>query len=471
MLHLCSKKNFHSFEVIARESGDCMHVTLAADEAHGEHVPVTEVYGRSEVACRALDACTRTAFTALQPVPGQVHILQAPAGSGKTTCNIDLAKQQSTPTLLLAFNAAAIADGKLRTSGNPSVVWQTIDSMVWKLYSPTEAKTELDDLPSFSSTVFNMLTPTAPGEDEIESMQADLIQAFRTASSDALTGPALVLYNTALEGKWWCFESLRVRALHDERWPGLFEQFPLICVDEAQDLALVLFLLMKRLHTEHCFVYTLDANQKIYSFMRCINIQTELDYASVPYTLWQLYLTFRHGQSVCNLVSADKDTAIFSSLTAPITEVVHMQDEDVWGESHTFIVSSWRNALLVADKLMNAGITVCFPEEKQKELKKAAEATTWTKHDATLFRHTNKAFVADVMSRVQDDGDVFISTVHGAKGLQWPAVRVGRCVYDIKGSKQGKDSDSEAKRYVAMTRAMHRLMLPAPKTLKRARKH
>lgn len=455
-----------SIPVRVRSSNSIVYVH--SDPAGSIHC--TDVDGINEASFRFLDKITRQTFVDIVPQPGTVNIIEAPAGSGKTTMNIktliNYTQKTGKKSNLLAFNTAAVNDATVKINGADGVHTSTIDAMIWKLFKPTQEMTELSDALSVSKMA-NSLMDEPVYQEQVEDMIDDLIYACDSGDDSTLYGDAEILYTKGMNGEWWCYPLLRLRALQQvQAWQALFNDYGLIIVDEAQDIGPIIMKLLKLLHEQHAMVYTLDPSQKIYSFLGCVNVLEEID----EFTHWRLHLTFRHGQSVCDYIYHEKisDRRVFSGSADRVTTIQQINDDTDIPEQHTLIVTSWRNCIAAADTLLNNGKTVCIDPVKHKDLLGMASNSGWTKENGKLFKFVPKHFVRDCMERINtvppEKCDVFITTIHGAKGLEYGRVRISKCVLTKRGGNSADETDDHlSKVYVALTRVIYALYLPIMK--------
>lgn len=438
-------------------------------------VHVTDIVGTQEAACRFLDAVARRAFTTQDLCVGSVDVIQAAAGSGKSTANIKLAQhlldtKQILKALIVAFNRQAVIDGSSKTAADPRITWKTLDSLVYELYKQQIGNiecTDLDDVPSIAQMGSRVLGMPLY-EHEAEKLQYKLSNACQTGDASKLVGDALTLYNKGMQGHWWCYSLLRLRAQNNPNWTVLLQDYPIVFVDEAQDINGAMFALLQKLHSAHHMVYTMDTSQKLYGFMNCINI---LHNANFKYKLWRFYLTYRHGYRICEYVNDRCLSAhhTYPAENTPDTQISYIHEDDIVTGSHTVILISWRNILTLADKYLLAGRKVRIDEEKRKELLAASQSKAWTKFDRSLFKQMNRAYVEDIVSRMQTDDteraddEIYLTTVHGYKGLEAEVVRVMACVTRAEPKSNSSLSDVEHCIYVAVTRVKSRLYLPGKK--------
>ena len=462
---------------------------------------VTDVEADDEAACRMLDRLARQAFVA-QPYQIGIHVLQAPAGSGKTQCNIALATRmadEGKSPLLLTYNKAARADGARRTAADPRLAWRTIDSMVSAVIGE-EQRGEGPEVDLQRSSAVQALAcrilQRAVDSDEASMLREELNAAVTTGSCSAGSADCKTLFEAGLQGRWWCYAMLRVRAVLHSGWEGVMADYDVILVDEAQDMCQQMIALLKRLHGTKMIVYTRDKAQQIYSFLGCEDIVRHL--LPDQYRAWNLYTTFRHGQAVCALVNEQGLPVLptYAAEGAPETAIIRVPAATALQCGHTLLLCTWAEILLQADSLMNAGRTVCLDSDKREELLTRAQAPD---AEDSLFKRLNPAFVTDIVQRTlpqtlrgasaePSDSDaeasdaeasnavgsetghsdaapsgggaadlanaIFISTVHSFKGCEAAVIRLGPCVL--------KHSCKEL-RYVAYTRASTVLVLPQGK--------
>ena len=434
----------------------------------GGTIHVTEVEAYKEEACKYLDALTRAEFSNIENNKGDVHLLVAPAGSGKTTCNINLARNfihkfPDKKVLLLAFNRCAVEDGKERTKDDGNIVWKTIDSIVWNLFKDefeNKDAVDLDDPFSISKMANAVLDyPVYP--EEVDEYQYALNSACNSGNPSGLVGDARLLYDAGLRGEWWSFSMLRIRACTNPMWKSMFRNYELICVDESQDLNVVMLRLLFSLHSTKTMIYTGDPSQKLYDFMGCVDVTTQLKKGE--FKLWKLYITFRYGKSLCEWVN-DRNLPRYATFPADgldDTSIEHTADDDIVQGKHVCIVSTWKDALHLADSMILKGRNAFIDEDKQSELREAANNKGYTKHNRSLFKKTSKEFVLDVINRMTKDCEnvIFITTIHGYKGLEASVVRVMRSVYERRNNMS--ILEYEKRLYVAVTRAKSKLVLPS----------
>lgn len=449
----------------------------AQETVHVSHLNATE-----EASVRMLDAVTRTAFPLIPYNVNTVHILSACAGAGKTTANINLAKNliaenPLSKVAILTFNKCAQIDGSSRTKGIESIAWRTIDSVIWDLYKHELEETDVIETADAASvrTMAQKILNKPVTIHDIEVYLKQLDSACTTGNGTLLHGDARLLYEAGLRGEWWSYAVLRVRALTNSDWVTSMDSYDCIMVDEGQDLNPIMIELLKLLHPHHMMVYTRDKAQKIYSFMLCEDITEHLPPDS--YTSWQLYLTFRYGMTLCNLINRKQlaDCVIFPHSSVSDTTVHQIEDEYIIPGPHVYLVSTWKAILEKADKLLNAGRAVGIDAEKKTSMLTAAAQKEWSRYDAYLFKHMGKHRVIDILSRCISEGDelsaqrgnitepagiVVLTTIFGYKGLEGDVIRISRCVLQ---QRDGAD-DFKERLYVAMTRAKKRLYVPSEKT-------
>ncbi|KAG5183031.1 P-loop containing nucleoside triphosphate hydrolase protein [Tribonema minus] len=459
--------------VIGRSTGGPSETPVAVLQFHA-----TELLAEGEEAARVLDAAARETFPKMDTAKGKYHVLQAPAGGGKTSsvCSLCRAQRAARPdkaVLVLVFNRCAALEGSLRTTDDPGIVWRTLDSFLHEVFVHElreELRADAGD-PGSVADLCARLLGTAPEHEELRSLSKDLQKALNEGRSDGLTGKALRLFRCAERGEWFDFSTLRMRARGDPRWQAAVADYDTIVVDEAQDMNVVMLDLISEVKEQHMIVFAMDAGQKLYGFMGCRDVTTLLPRDS--YVLWTLYLTFRYGSAVCDFVNALRlcRAPTCPALGAPDTAVVSTRSATAVQEPHVALFATWADALQAADRYLAAGRRVSMDSAKREEMLTALrspEANATSCQQA--FRRIGKAGVARILHAVGDCGDkvkddVRLSTVHGFKGLEAGAVVVAANVIDANGS---FTSSQKARAYVAVTRSTLRLYLlerrkrPAP---------
>jgi hypothetical protein len=433
---------------------------------------VTELMPGCDDSALFIDGFTRLAFAAIVFKVNTIHMLAAPAGSGKTESVKNLGVSLITAdtnhrVMVLTFNRAAQADGQKRTAGHERIYWRTIDSVIGRLYKTETKASECVNLrDEFSvKAMADRVLGHAVALREVKQFKKKLERACETNITTELHGTANALFEAGLRGRWWSYSLLRIRALSNPAWRTSMQPFGTIVVDEAQDVNLVMAQLIAQLHSSHMVVYVRDLSQKIYSFMNCVDIAEHLE---EPYTAWSLYVTFRFGQRLCDYIEEHglSSTRAFPAPGTPDTQIEYIDDADIIAGPHTVIMSGWEEILKCAEVYMSEGRKVYIDEDKKLELLKAARSSAPSVFD-WLFRKIPKSRIMTTLMQIEDDTDtaddlVILMTLWGAKGLQWSVVRVWRSVIE-------KDDGDDYKRryYVSVTRAMDTLYLPPTETLKR----
>lgn len=91
----------------------------------------------------------QSAIIDLVPVAGDTVLINACAGSGKTTCLVEFCKRQTDPILYVAFGKSDAQEASERLRPFPNVEVRTFDSIVQEKYNPPVAFTS----PYFTSSI------------------------------------------------------------------------------------------------------------------------------------------------------------------------------------------------------------------------------------------------------------------------------------------------------------------------------
>lgn len=434
--------------------------TLQVLPAENGTIHVGEVTATEEAAVRFLDAHTRACFTH-QPWSISVQLLNAPAGSGKTRSNIELAAhltQSGQRVKMLAFSRNAQEDGQRRTQ-NENVVWQTIDSCVWQILPEQELQVDLSSATKVQEAVATVLGLTL-SLTEVDQWRKDLDKACSTGDESRLGGTAAAMFEAGLRGRWWCFALLRVRALRSpELWTAAMVQFTTVIVDESQDLNPVMISLLLLLRPTHMLIFTRDCQQKIFGFNGCEDVASHLSAAGIEVTRWQLYLTFRHGRAVCDYLNEHQLSACttFPADGLHETALTYAEPSYILPGQHMVLLKWWCDILRLADRYLNAGRAVRIDSQKRAYFLDAVDSPDHNSLFNTLARHR----VRDIVSRTLVDDvsvpdTITLSTVHSSKGLEFGTVRIWSCVMNARTDEQ------LCVKYVAITRVQTHLVLPIP---------
>jgi ATP-dependent exoDNAse (exonuclease V) beta subunit len=230
-----------------------------------------------------------------------------------------------------------------------------------------------------------------------------------------------------------------------------------VIVDEAQDINVVMHRLLRRVHEGRTVLYVMDSSQKLYGFLSCVDVKSFLKGLGVPFTSWNLYLTYRHGSGVCEYVNSNSLSPNYTfpgSEVAPST-VEEMNSDKIVDGKHVVVVTTWENALRIAQEFITTGRRVGIDSSKAQDLKDASSSETYSKYSGGLFKRMGRSTVHQIVAGLVDDYDVFITTVHGYKGLEADVVRVMPDVFEREGD------DARCLVYVAVTRARRRLIIPS----------
>ncbi|KAG5176187.1 P-loop containing nucleoside triphosphate hydrolase protein [Tribonema minus] len=365
------------------------------------------------------DNCER--FVAMELHDGDIHVLHAGAGAGKTTLAIRLMKSISTryravEAMALTFNVAAAVDSEAKVNGAERLAFKTIDSFLYALYSDEikgAMKVDFNVTDEVMEMVHCVLKRRVTPE-EARSYGDQLETACNRGTCTGLGAVARQVWNEGMKGTWWSHSMLRVRARDDprRRWVEAMKRFKLIIVDEAQDLNLVMISMMRQIHHAATMVYIGDSAQAIYGFMECTDVKHTLQQ---QYIDWTLYTTFRFGQKVCDYVNERR------LCVSPA--VAHPQNFDTTIEVIDNI-----------ETIMPGPHTVLLP-------------SAW---DKRLFKKVDKLKALEILGKINltdASESIVLSTVHGYKGLEAERVVVTCSVRNAR-------NDDELKLlYVAVTRA------------------
>jgi superfamily I DNA/RNA helicase len=427
-----------------------------------------------------LDALAREEFVKIPLVPGSKHVLRAPAGSGKTTLVVKLAhgvraRYPHARVKIVTFNNAAQKEGETRSeeAGSGGVSWQTIDAFLKNFYKDDVGELERTDVSVYEGVqtlVDSFLpNPEAVSRARVLKIRDDLKNAFDSGSTDGLGDLASIIFERAMVGDWWDFGTLRFRALlrDRERWEAAIGAYDLVIVDEAQDLNALMIELILMGAESRTSVFVRDPNQALYGFMQCRDITNAL--GDVEYKEWDLFRTFRYGPAICDYIwkrnlgartvpgDASKNTTI---------EYVHM-DEIIEGP-HIILGRRWITLLELAWKLYRAGRAIWMCQEMIDDFRRCALSDTPTSRDSTFNRIPRDALlvILDKFNTEPRDESIEVSTVHGAKGLEYDFVRV---LPEVLATNDKDNVEDMCVAYVALTRVKKHLFLPGTQRTGRTR--
>ncbi len=253
---------------------------------------------------------------------------------------------------------------------------------------------------------------------------------------------------------------------HEPGWPILHDWYlkawaltrptlpaDLILFDEAQDANPVLFALVERQPTQK--VYAGDPYQQLYAWRGAANVIQSLPHRQLPLTC-----SWRFGTEIAHLANTvlqplapalpvrgrtDRPSTFTPLTSAPVqlfrtnAGVLQATLRAVQAGHHPSIVGGVEPVLQLLQSLhaLHEGQPSHHAElaafRTWRELEEADEAGVlgtlhplvhWVDTHATTLPATLASLRASVANR-PNDGDVVLTTVHKAKGLQWPTVQLG----------------------------------------------
>ena len=427
--------------------------------------PIKEVpiaYARCKASMALLDDKHRSYINEHKFGKGEVLVIKAGAGSGKTTTQLNLAKVHKKKRILyLAFNKGLVSDiqVKLNTSKIKNMETRTFDSLLNRVYTKIKGYSpNLTDLkpatitnliPWFQGKSFKVKTFYCKAFSKFCSdTKHDKIEEFCTKVLGKKHPILEQLWALVLSESLTTFDSIRKECLMGH-WFKQFidDEYDLVFVDEVQDFDMAMLrMLLDDTTVPKLFVG--DPRQAIYEWRGCINA---FEYMPAQSLTVEFYSTFRIGEpALSQICSKFKDCYMISKAPTE-THFSTLQDK------YVYLFRSWRQLLTVARQTNHMWIYGF--EQKINQMRSLHEKLQFSKNDddieceddlpaflRSLSREELDELICDIESHTVDkeQSKYIFYTVHSYKGLEEENIRIASDV-DLK--------ENENLYYVAITRA------------------
>ena len=424
---------------------------------------VDVAYARCSASMALLDNKHRDYIQKHDYKRGDIIVVKAGAGSGKTTTQLTLAKQHKEKRILyLAFNKSLVSEieGKLSKNGITNMTTMTFDALLRRAFIKVKGfPPEMMDLKP--ATIAGLI-PWLQGKNyklknyyckNFSRFCSDVLYTDMKEFCIAVLGkPVKILedlWQMVLNGTLITFDSIRKQSFIGHWFKmSIDKEYDEIFVDEIQDFDMAMLrMLLDDTTLPKLFVG--DPRQSIYEWRGCINA-----FSYMPNTALTLefYSTFRIGEpALSEICSRFKDCYMISKANHS-TQLISLDPED----KYVYLFRSWRQLLTTARDTQ--GMWISGFEQKIIQMRNLHQKLQYMKGDDDVECEDDlPAFLRSMSSEELDElicdigrntiskeeSHIRFYTVHSYKGMEDWNVRVANDV-SIK--------DDSNLYYVAITR-------------------
>ncbi len=321
----------------------------------GEFVDVPVAYARCKPSMFLLDDIHRAFIQDHDYSGGDVIVVKAGAGSGKTTTQLRLASRFSKKRILyLAFNKSLVQEieGKLSGRGITNMTTLTFDALLRRVY--IRVKGHVPEITDLKPQTIGGFVPWLNGKSR--KLKSYYCKQFSRFCSDVQYGDMTSfckgtlgkeskileeLWEKVLTGKMITFDSIRKLSFIGH-WFKMYidKEYDMIFVDEIQDFDMAMLrMLLDDTTLPKLFVG--DPRQSIYEWRGCINA---FDYMPKRALTVEFYSTFRIGEpALADICRRFKDCYMISKAPQE-TRFGTITDDD----KYVYLFRSWRQLLTTA---------------------------------------------------------------------------------------------------------------------------
>jgi len=431
----------------------------------GKFLTCSIAYARCSASMYLLDTIHRNYVQEHDYVKGDIIVVKAGAGSGKTTTQLTLAKRHSDKRILyLAFNKSLVEEigGKLLAKGVTNMSTMTFDALLRKAY--IKVKGEQPEIFDLKPQTIGGLVGWLQGKSfKLKSYYCKNFSRFcsdvRFSDMQMFCKSVLgkevkileELWDKVLSGKLVTFDSIRKMCLLGHWFKqSIDKDYDMIFVDEIQDFDMAMLrMLLDDTTLPKLFVG--DPRQSIYEWRGCINA---FDYMPADALRLEFYSTFRVGEPALSQICAQFKDCYMISKANHATNFGSIKD----GNKYTYLFRSWKQLLTTARE--TKGMWIFGFEQKIIQMRNLHEKLQFMKGDEDLeFEDDLPAFLRSMTSEElnelicdiarntvsKEESLIRFYTIHSYKGMEDYNVRVADDV---------NISDEPNLYYVALTRGL-----------------
>ena len=436
----------------------------------GGFIDVPIAYARCRQSMALLDDIHRDYIQDHDYVKGDVIVVKAGAGSGKTTTQLTLAKRHSEKRILyLAFNKSLVGEieGKLASRGIKNMSTMTFDALLRRTY--IKVKGSAPEVSDLKPQTIAGLVPWLQGKayklknyycKNFSKFCSDVKYSDIKAFCKGVLGkevPILEeLWAKVVDGSLVTFDSIRKLSFLGHWFKqSIDREYDMIFVDEIQDFDMAMLrMLLDDTTIPKLFVG--DPRQSIYEWRGCINA---FEYMPIGALTLEFYSTFRIGEpALSEICSRFKDCYMISKASHE-TRFGTINDDD----KYVYLFRSWKQLLTTARE--TRGMWIFGFEQKIIQMRNLHEKLQFMKSDDDLeFEDDLPAFLRSMSSEELDElicdigrntvskeeSQIRFYTIHSYKGMEDAIIRVANDV-TIK--------EEPNLYYVAITRGMQKICM------------
>lgn len=410
---------------------------------------------------------------------GDILVIKAGAGSGKTTTQLRLAKTHKTKKILyLAFNKSLVTEieEKLRLPawGCRNLEPKTFDSLLNKIYCKVKGRPPL--LTDFKASTIGTLVPWLQGKSF--KVKHFYCKAFTNFCSDVkhrtieefcmkVLGKKHViledLWKRVLDGKLTTFDSIRKQCFLGRWFKDVIDKdYDMVFVDEVQDFDMAMLrMLLDDSTIPKLFVG--DPRQSIYQWRGAINA---FDYMPASALTVEFYSTFRISEpALSEICSKFKDCWMISKAGLGSEKPIETVFGSVCpGDKYVYLFRSWKQLLTTARQTQ--GTWIAGFDQKIVQMRRLHEKLQFVKGDLadddaeddlpaflrSISKEELEMLIEDIEAHtVPKDSCLYkFYTVHSYKGLEDDIIRVADDVLL---------AEEPNLYYVAITRAKKKIIM------------
>lgn len=321
----------------------------------GEFIDLPVAYARCKASMFLLDDIHRAFIQDHDYSGGDVIVVKAGAGSGKTTTQLRLASRFSKKRILyLAFNKSLVQEieGKLSGRGITNMTTLTFDALLRRVY--IKVKGQVPEITDLKPQTIGGFVPWLNGKSRklksyyckqfsrfCSDVQYTDMNAFCKGTLGKESKILDELWENVLSGKMITFDSIRKLSFIGH-WFKMYidKEYDMIFVDEIQDFDMAMLrMLLDDTTLPKLFVG--DPRQSIYEWRGCINA---FDYMPKKALTVEFYSTFRIGEpALADICGRFKDCYMISKAS----QETRFGTIDS-GDKYVYLFRSWRQLLTTA---------------------------------------------------------------------------------------------------------------------------
>tara|TARA_B110000483_G_scaffold243674_1_gene335317 strand:+ start:131 stop:1591 length:1461 start_codon:yes stop_codon:yes gene_type:complete len=433
-------------------------------------------------------------FIRRECVNTDLAMIEAPAGSGKTTLVLDCIKiHKNKKFLYIVYNRIMKEEFKKKREKEKitNVDVRTFDGLC---YVHVQEKTKLQILTNpqtfYMKNIHNIL-PQLKGysindrskvwEFIKRYFKSNTYNTFSDIVHDTEPNELNVLgknpieflediWNTILAQRYRTFEIIRKEAIIYNLTDYINNNFDIIACDEVQDCDIFMVdILLSSITITRLLIG--DSLQSIYGFRKCVNIFNINNYDKYPILLQavrrRLYITFRFGELLSNHLNEEVPNCNIISSPICKSKIITSYPKS----NYIHICKTWKSLLCKATDMTNIYIYGWSNKKKQLQarhrslLMNAAVTNNENEEDDGLSKFLlemnpnelkNLIEKIDTNSVSKTKAKISFATIHATKGLEFENVVIDTDIVE-KNTKMIKDPDYITKHfifyYTSLTRA------------------